>query len=83
MDPRKLFVTPFEKGVEYSQVSLSHNDNNSDTLCTRAHTFDVCWSKRFKKIKKLSGNIRFFQNRQKILSLRLRVQASETYRFRV
>ena len=38
VDPRKLFATPFEKGVEYSQVSLSHNDNNSDTLCTSAYT---------------------------------------------
>ena len=42
VDPRKLFVTPFEKGVEYSQVSLSHNDNNSDTLCTATYAFDVC-----------------------------------------
>ena len=26
------FVIPFEKGVEYSLLSLSHNRNNSDTV---------------------------------------------------
>ena len=36
MDPRQLLATPFEKDVQYSQVSLSHNRNNSDTLCTMA-----------------------------------------------
>ena len=47
------FATPFQKGVEYSQVSLSHNKNNSETLCTRAYALDViCRSKDTKKKKR-------------------------------
>ena len=34
VDPRQLFATPFEKGVEYSQVSLSLNRNNNSVQCT-------------------------------------------------
>ena len=35
------FVTPFKKGVEYSQVSLSHNDKNCVLLHTRLTCVEV------------------------------------------
>ena len=46
MDPRKLFVTPFENGVELYEyllrrIAIPHSDNNSGKTVYATYAFDV------------------------------------------